>query len=57
MMRATLFPFLFVLVLIFVMKIFRERASHPLLELSRTATYVKYPYLEFHKYRELVRQL
>jgi hypothetical protein len=28
-----------------------------LLELSRMATYVKYPYLEFHKYRELVWQL
>ena len=27
------------------------------LELSRMDTYVKYPYLEYHKYRELVRQL
>jgi hypothetical protein len=34
-----------------------EAAEPPLLELSRMATYVKYPYLEFHRYRELVRQL
>ncbi len=32
-------------------------AVRQLLELSRMATYVKYPYLEFHRYRELVQQL